>query len=151
MMKYASVVLLVVCVMLWSCGKDADSNSQTIEKSPQIDWSKIKQSPSKFDILDPAATGVSVNNEVIESPGLHYFMYPLLYLGSGVGVADFNNDGLPDIYMGQSLKSDVLYLNKGNMEFEDISDTALPEDDHWTAGVSVVDFNNDGLMDIYVC
>lgn len=150
-MKSNYLFVLVVVIFAWSCGNDAGTDASQSKEVKQIDWSAIQQDPTKFEILDPSKTGVSANNAVIENAGLNYFTYPSLYMGSGVGVADFNNDGLPDIYMGQSLKSDVLYLNKGNMEFDDISNTALPEDNYWTAGVSVVDINNDGLMDIYVC
>ena len=113
---------------------------------------KLKELQTKFEILDADKTGVNVNNNVVETSGLNYFTWSSIYMGSGVGVADFNNDGLPDIYMGSKFeKRDVLYLNKGNMQFEDISNQALPENDLWTSGVSIVDINNDGLMDIYVC
>ncbi|MEM9547565.1 MAG: VCBS repeat-containing protein [Bacteroidota bacterium] len=150
-MKFNNLVVLLAGVLFWSCSGDSNKDSSTAIVDKPIEWTKIKRSPTKFEILDPAKTGISANNSVIENAGLNYFTYPSLYMGSGVGVADFNNDGLPDIYMGQSLKSDVLYMNKGNMQFEDVSNSSLPEDNYWTAGVSVVDINNDGLMDIYVC
>lgn len=150
-MRINYIILLLAGCMFWSCGEESNPNSTEVETIQSIDWESIKITPTKFKILDPEETGVTANNSVEETAGLNYFTWSSIYMGSGVGVADFNNDGLPDIYMGQSLKSDVLYMNKGNMQFEDISDTALPEDNYWTSGVSVVDINNDGLMDIYVC
>ena len=150
-MKINYLVVLLVGILFCSCGSDSKVKTANLDQLEHIDWSKIKRTPTKFKILDPNKTGVNANNNVVESAGLNYFTWSSVYMGSGVGVADFNNDGLPDIYMGQSLKSDVLYLNKGNMQFEDISALSLPEDDLWTSGVSVVDINNDGLMDIYIC
>jgi hypothetical protein len=150
-MKGNYFLMLLVSILFWSCNNDSDTNATNSNETKQVDWSKIKRSPTKFRILNPDETGVKANNNVVETAGLNYFTWSAIYMGSGVGVADFNNDGLPDIYMGQSLKKDVLYLNKGNMQFEDISDQALPEDDLWTSGVSIVDINDDGLMDIYIC
>ncbi len=150
-MKINYLVVLFIGVLFWSCGNDSTVNKTEVDEIIHIDWTKIKQSPTKFKILDSDKTGVSANNNIQETNGLNYFTWPSLYMGSGVGVADFNDDGLPDIYMGQNLKGDVLYLNKGNMQFEDVSIQALPEDNLWTSGVSIVDINNDGLMDIYVC
>lgn len=150
-MKICNILVLISITFFMSCGSDSQLDSGSAYEILQIDWTKIKQSPTKFEILDPNTTGVKVNNSVQENSSFNYFTWSSIYMGSGVGVADFNDDGLPDIYMGQSMKSDKLYLNKGNMQFEDVSNQALPEDDRWTSGVSVVDINNDGLMDIYVC
>ena len=74
------------------------------------------------------------------------------YNGSGVAIADFNNDNLPDIYFTANQTADRLYINKGNMSFEDITlKAAIDNNDGWTTGVTVVDINNDELLDIYVC
>jgi len=150
-MKINYLVVLLGGLLFWSCGNDTNTTSADVVEIAKIDWEKIKRSPTKFKILDSNKTGVVANNSIQESDGFNHFKWASIYNGSGVGVADFNNDGLPDIYIGQNMKSDILYLNKGNMEFEDISELALPEDNLWTSGVSIVDINNDGLMDIYIC
>ncbi len=73
------------------------------------------------------------------------------YNGAGVAIGDINNDGLMDIFMNSNMGTNVLYLNKGNLEFEDISEKAGIRGNGWSTGVSFVDVNGDGLTDIYVC
>ena len=78
-------------------------------------------------------------------------MYANFYGGAGVGVGDFNNDGLQDLYFAGNLVSDKLYLNQGNLTFKDITSTAgIIDDGGWSTGVTVADVNNDGYVDIYV-
>lgn len=72
-------------------------------------------------------------------------------MGSGVSVGDFNNDNLPDVFFGANQASSVLYINKGNFTFEDITEKAGVKTSNWVTGSSVVDINNDGFDDIYVC
>ena len=79
------------------------------------------------------------------------FVNQYTYMGGGVGVGDFNRDGLPDIFFAGNQVSSRLYLNKGNMRFEDITQKAGLSTDVWCTGVSVIDINNDGWPDIYVC
>ncbi len=106
----------------------------------------------KFVKLSPEETGIQFANIIQESDSINIFDFSNIYNGGGVGVGDFNNDGLQDLYFTGNMVANKLYLNKGNMQFEDI--TTVSETDGkgiWSRGVAVVDINNDGKMDVYVC
>lgn len=104
-----------------------------------------------FTLMEASTTHVHFNNEIEESDSINVFTNEYMYNGSGVGVGDFNNDGLPDIFFAGSMVSSKLYINKGNFEFEDITEKAGLQTNKWCTGVTVVDINNDGFQDIYVC
>lgn len=144
-------VMFTVFSVLFTIGCNSDTSNKGTDSIKLVDFDSIKKEATKFKILDPAQTGVVAMNKVEETANFNYFLWSAIYMGSGVGIADFNNDGLPDIYMGQNMTQDKLYINNGSMKFEDVSATALPANIQWTTGVSVVDINNDGWMDIYVC
>ena len=111
-----------------------------------------KQKQSLFREIDPEKSGIHFNNLIVENDTLNVMNYEYIYNGGGVGVGDFNNDGLPDIYFTGNRVSNKLYLNKGGMKFEDVTEAAgVGGNQKWGKGVSVIDINNDGLMDLYVC
>ncbi len=91
------------------------------------------------------------NNAITENDSVNMFVNEYTYMGGGVGVADFNHDGLQDIFFAGNQVSSKLYVNKGNMQFNDVTDKAGLTTHGWCTGVSVVDINNDGWADIYVC
>ena len=87
-----------------------------------------------------------------ETDSFNILSYEYIYNGGGVGIADFNNDQKPDIFFTGNQVPNKLYLNEGNFKFKDISETAnINVVGRWNSGVSVVDINNDGWMDVYVC
>ena len=111
-----------------------------------------KKQPPLYREIKSSHSGITFNNKIIEDQQLNMINYQYLYNGGGVGIGDFNNDGLPDIYFTSSLQSNRLYINRGNMKFEDVTETAgVGGNRKWSRGATVVDINNDGLPDIYVC
>ena len=110
----------------------------------------VIQHPSIFHKLSSSETGISFSNQLVENDSLNYFTYPYLYMGGGVSAGDINNDGLVDLYFTGNKVPNRLYLNKGNLQFEDISKSAgLAGDSRWYTGVTMADVNSDGFLDIY--
>lgn len=111
-----------------------------------------KPTPTLFKSVSPAESGINFGNVLKESPGLNIITYEYFYNGGGVGLADFNNDGLVDIYFSANMQPARLYLNKGNLQFEDITAKAgVGGKRGWKTGVSIADVNGDGFLDIYLC
>ena len=105
-----------------------------------------------FTKLNAENTHIYFKNQLFESPDLNLITYEYFYNGGGVSTADFNNDGLIDIYFTANLLPNKLYLNKGNFVFEDITLQANVQGKKgWKTGVTIADVNGDGYMDIYVC
>jgi len=105
-----------------------------------------------FKKIDSTTTNITFKNELKDSPELNILTYLYYYNGAGTATADFNNDGLIDIYFTSNQGADKLYLNKGNFKFEDVTTTANIENaGNWTTGVTYMDINNDGLLDLYIC
>ncbi len=109
-------------------------------------------SNSLFDNPSPEKTGISFENTITESDELNILDYLYFYNGGGVAVGDINGDDLPDIFFSGNQVKNKLYLNKGNLQFEDISEAAGVEGNStWNTGAVMGDVNGDGLLDIYVC
>ncbi len=105
-----------------------------------------------FQQISSSHSGITFNNKIVENDSINPLDIVNIYNGGGVGIGDFNNDGKPDIFFTGNQVSCKLYLNKGNFKFEDVTDKAGVTDmGRWARGVSVVDINNDGLFDIYIC
>ncbi len=131
-------ILLIGIVLLYSC--KSKEEIKTDEDSKKL-----------FSLLSPEETGIDFINKVVNQKDFNIFKYRNFYNGGGVAIGDINNDGLPDIYMTANMGSNKLYLNKGNFKFEDISESAdVIGNKPWSTGVTMVDINQDGLLDIYV-
>lgn len=105
-----------------------------------------------FTTVDSDKSGIHFANNIQESQSLSVLNYEYIYNGGGVGIGDFNNDSLPDIYFTGNMVPNQLYLNKGDFAFEDITaEAGVDGGGKWCKGVSVVDINNDGWQDLYVC
>jgi hypothetical protein len=123
--------VFMICVSFFSCSK---LNKGTFKK------------------ISPSRSGINFINNVTENDTLNYTIFPYMYMGGGVSAGDINNDGLDDIFFTGNLVPNKLYLNKGNMKFEDISEKAGITGNHqWFTGSTMADVNNDGWLDIYVC
>ncbi len=105
--------------------------------------------PTKF--IQAKGTGISFSNTITNTTQLNILNYLYFYNGAGIAIADFNNDGLLDIYFTANQTQDHLYINKGKLQFENSTKASnITNDKGWTTGVTVVDINNDGLLDIYI-
>ncbi len=113
---------------------------------------KEEKKDTLFTLLDNNSTGVDFVNELDFKGKFNIYTYRNFYNGGGVGLADINNDGLLDMYFISNMHKNRLYLNKGNFEFEDITEKSGAGGTRgWSTGVSMADVNGDGLIDIYVC
>src|SRR6201994_4624324 len=117
----------------------------------QISCAKKKQ--SLFTKLSVSETGIDFRNLLKENNEQYNVMTnPYFYNGAGVAIGDINNDGLPDILFTGNMVHNRLFLNKGNFEFEDITEkSGVAAAQGWCTGATMADVNGDGLMDIYIC
>lgn len=105
-----------------------------------------------FTLLSSDQTGISFRNDLVSTAEMNILEYLYFYNGGGVATGDINNDGLVDIYFTSNQGENKLYLNKGNLEFEDITvEAGVTGNGGWSTGVTMADVNGDGWLDIYVC
>jgi enediyne biosynthesis protein E4 len=135
-MKSAYAIAFLWVILLFSCNK-----------------SKTEQAGNPvFTKLSSDQSGVKFINTVTNTKDFNIFSYRNYYNGGGVAIGDINNDGLSDVFFTANMGENKLYLNKGNLKFEDISQKAgITSTDAWSTGVVMVDINHDNLLDIYVC
>ena len=106
--------------------------------------------PIGFTKIPANKSGIDFANTLQETHSYNYFTYPYMYLGGGVAIGDINNDGLEDIFFSGNMVENKLYLNLGDFQFEDITVSAgIQGDDRWYSGVTFVDINADGFVDLY--
>lgn len=103
-----------------------------------------------FTVLTGPEAGIDFRNVIVTNDTFNALSFEYIYNGAGVGTADFNNDGLADLFFGGNQAPSKLYLNEGNMKFRDVTKASGIETDRWITGVSVVDINSDGMPDIYL-
>lgn len=132
MKKNLSVLIILLTGISWNCH---------FEKEMPL-----------FQLVDGRESGIHFSNDLSNSDSLIALSFEYLFNGSGVAIADFNNDGLSDVFFTANMKESRLYLNKGDLKFEDITQRSkINTKGKWASGAVVGDINQDGWMDIYVC
>jgi len=132
---------LVCALGFFSCALEQDSKSSNHNTA-------IKKI---FKQLSAEDSGIQFNNTLKEDSIINYFTYPYIYMGGGVAIGDLNNDGLADIYFSANMVDNRLYLNKGDMKFDDVTQLAgVRSDERWATGITMADVNADGWLDIYL-
>ncbi|ASV30583.1 VCBS repeat-containing protein [Maribacter cobaltidurans] len=140
MNKYNLLILLFLLLLGFSCKKKSSEKNESDQTEDTL-----------FTLMSPDSTGVNFYNKIENQKNFNIFKYRNFYNGGGVALGDINNDGLTDIYLTGNMVSNRLYLNKGNFQFEDISESAgVMGNKPWSTGVTMADINNDGFLDIYV-
>ncbi len=105
-----------------------------------------------FELLPSSQTGLNFSNDLTYDKNFNIYKYRNFYNGGGVAIGDVNNDGLVDVYLISNQKQNKLFINKGDFKFEDITDkSGVGGSKSWSTGVTMVDINSDGFLDIYVC
>ncbi|WP_051069640.1 VCBS repeat-containing protein [Mariniradius saccharolyticus] len=127
-----TAIILVFGFILFACQRNADA-------------------PSRFQLLPAEMTGLDFENQIVIDEEFNVLDFDYIYNGAGVAVGDFNADGLPDVFFGGNMVSSRLYLNRGDFRFEDVTQNAGLETNSWVEGITLVDINQDGLLDIYAC
>ena len=111
-----------------------------------------KKPTTLFVLRDADDTGIDFSNTIQDSDSFNILTYDYIYNGGGVGIADFNNDGLQDIFFSGNQVPNSLYLNEGDFKFKNVTTEAnVNVSGRWNQGVAVIDINNDGWMDVFVC
>ena len=134
-----SLIYVITLICLWSCNEGGNGSFVTDENA-------------LFQLHSALDSGVDFINEVEDQKDFNVLTYRNYYNGGGVAIGDVNNDGLADIYFTANMSSNKLYINRGDLTFEDVSDSAgVGGSMAWSTGVTMADVNGDGWLDIYVC
>ncbi|MDY8135143.1 VCBS repeat-containing protein [Aquimarina sp. 2201CG5-10] len=142
-MNFNKLYVILLILVFSNCSKQQTKENLEISKNEPL---------TLFEIIPQSHSNISFKNEVKETLYFNFLNYSYIYNGGGVAVGDINNDGLEDLYFSANQGKNKLYLNKGDFIFEDITQKAgVFDEEGWSTGVSMIDINADGWIDIYVC
>lgn len=142
------VIVLSGLIFFFNCKKNEKNNAI----NTQIENTSFTSEPALFEFLESSETNILFKNKIVETETFNFLLYEYLYNGGGVAIGDINNDGLDDIYFSGNTVENKLYLNLGDFKFKDITNSAHVNGGvGFKTGVTMVDVNNDGFLDIYVC
>ncbi|MBK9734686.1 MAG: VCBS repeat-containing protein [Saprospiraceae bacterium] len=111
-----------------------------------------KSDKGQFTLLEKDATGLDFRNMLKEDENFNIFKYQYYYNGGGIAIADFDNDGLQDVFFTGNMVKNRLFRNKGNLKFDDVTEkSGVAKAEGWCTGANAIDINNDGWMDLYIC
>lgn len=149
--RFLSIVFLaLLCILVFIQCKN-NNIVKSIDNEHGEEPAQVAKDPL-LKLLSPEQTGITFQNRIIESHENNITNNINIYNGGGLAVLDINNDQLPDIYFISADGSNALYLNKGNMQFEDITESAgVASGNGFETAATAVDINADGLLDLYVC
>lgn len=150
MQRISVLASTVFLILIMGCKeKKSDQLFETINYNVNESFAPEQK---LFTLLDSTATGISFTNPIVETEQINILTYEYLYNGGGVAAGDINNDGLTDLYFTGNMVPNKLYLNEGNFKFKDITQSAGVDGGMgYKTGVTMVDINNDGFLDIYIC
>ena len=125
-------LILFLSILIISCGREPVNKNLNSSEEFKVG----------FTMIPPEESGITFRNDIVETRDLHHLEWDAIYYGGGVGVGDFNGDGLQDLFFCGNQVDDALYLNKGHFEFEDISHkSGINKNSGWSTGVSVIDID----------
>ena len=135
-------IVFITTISIFFSGCSNNENNQVL---------KNENKEKLFTLLSSNQTGINFTNKIPETPSMNIIVYPSLYSGAGISIGDINNDDLPDIYFTKNFGNNKLFINKGNLQFEELGMQAGVEGSWgWSTGCSMIDINADGYLDIYV-
>lgn len=141
---------LFIIAFICSCQNEPTKPTNHTESTSDPIPTKIDG--ALFEKIESTASGINFVNRVVDTDQLNYFSYFHLYMGAGMAAGDLNNDGLPELFFNSNLEENKLYINKGDLKFEEQTAAAkIIDNSTFTTGVTMADVNNDGWLDIYVC
>lgn len=147
--RFFTTPLLLVLLLGLGC---SENEKEKPTSTPTATTASVEKSDTQFRLLSHQQTGIQFANMIKEDEQFNYFTYSYMFNGGGVATADLDGDGLPEVIFAGNQEDDLLYQNNGNLNFTDVTKAAgLTHTQGFSHGVSIVDINQDGMLDIYIC